>query len=82
LAAPLHPADRNAFINSAVMMLSQEPTVGRGSVHRVVRDLLATGLYRVDVVAGAGRPRAGAHHGYDHAGRRGRHGKKPTDDAA
>jgi hypothetical protein len=54
LAAPLHPDDRDPLIHSAVLMLSQEPELGPGAVHRIVRSLLATGLYRRDVVAGAG----------------------------
>jgi hypothetical protein len=65
------------------MMLSQEPDPGLGSVNRIARGLLATNLYSRDVVTGVGRPMMGAHSGYDHAGRRGRHVKKPpADDAA
>jgi hypothetical protein len=80
LAGPLHPTD----ISAAIALLKQEPDPGLGTVDRVARSLLALGTYRRDVVAGAGRPRAGAHAGTDHAGRRGRHGKLPPadDDAA
>jgi hypothetical protein len=38
--------------------------------------------FRDRSMTGVGRPRSGAHHGYDHTGRRGRHGKPPADDAA
>jgi hypothetical protein len=83
-AAPLHPDDRDAFIFACVNLLKSEKIVGPGTINRIIRELLALGTYRVDVVTGAGRPRAGPHHGYDHSGRRGRHGKpaKSTNNAA
>jgi hypothetical protein len=83
-AAPLHPADHEPFINAAIALLKSEAVIGPGIVNRVVRGLLALGSYRRDVVTGAGRPKAGPHHGYGRAARRARHGKsvKGTGDAA
>jgi hypothetical protein len=78
LAAPIHPTDHDEFIRDAISCLQQEPEPGLGTVNKIVRELLATHLYRIDVAAGVGRPRVGPHHGYP---ARGRHGKKPTDDA-
>jgi hypothetical protein len=53
-------------------------------VNRIVRELLATNLYQRSNTMGVhvGRPQVGPHHPYDHAGRRGHHGKRPDDDAA
>jgi hypothetical protein len=48
----------------------------------MIRELLSLGTYRRAATTGVGRPRAGAHHGNDRAGRRGRHGKRPADDDA
>ena len=52
------------------------------SVRVMIRELLSLGTYRRAATTGVGRPRAGAHHGYDRAGRRGRHDKRPADDDA
>ena len=48
----------------------------------MIRELLSLGTYRRAATIAVGRPRAGAHHGYDRAGRRGWHGKRPADDDA
>jgi hypothetical protein len=42
-AAPLHPIDRSAFLASVAARLRHEPEVGRGTVNRIVRELLRTG---------------------------------------
>jgi hypothetical protein len=81
-AAPLLPPDRESFIVACVQRLRFEPIASPGVTHRVIRALLATGHYRCAAAASVGRPKAGPHHGYDHAGRRGRHGKRPADDDA
>jgi hypothetical protein len=83
-AAPLSPLDREAFIDAAIRLLKQEPIFGPGTVNRIVRELLGTGVYRRDAITGVGRPMRGPHDPYDRKGRRGRHGKPPPadDDAA
>jgi hypothetical protein len=81
-AAPLWPPDREAFINAAIRLLKQEAVFGPGTVNRIVRELLATGVYRRDAITGVGRPLHEPQHLYARKGRRGRHGKPPAGDAA
>ena len=60
-AAPLSPLDREAFIDAAIRLLKQEPIFGPGTVNRIVRELLGTGVYRRDAITGVGRPMRGPH---------------------
>jgi hypothetical protein len=44
-AAALHPGDREPFFDALAHRLRGE-TVGDGSLHRAIRDLISTGAYR------------------------------------
>ena len=54
-AAALHEADREPFINAVVCRLRGE-IIGDGSIHRAIRDLMSTGVYRRQqtIAVGAG----------------------------
>ena len=46
-AAPLHQMNRSAFLVAIAERLGFESTVGPGTVNRVIRELLATRVYRL-----------------------------------
>jgi hypothetical protein len=46
-AAPLHQMDRSAFLVAVAERLGFESTVGPGTVNRIIRELLATRVYRL-----------------------------------
>jgi hypothetical protein len=47
-AAPLHPADRDGFIDACLIRMRSEVEIGPGTANRIVRELLALGTYRRD----------------------------------
>jgi hypothetical protein len=55
---PLAPPDRVAFMHALAQLLNQEPVQppGDGTVHRHVRQLLATGLYHRGETLAVGAP--------------------------
>ena len=67
-AAPLHQIDRSAFLVAVAERLGFESTVGPGTVNRIIRELLATRVYRlaegVAVGTGPSARHLGAHHEY------------------
>ena len=46
-AAPLHQMNRSAFLVAVAERLGCESTVGPGTVNRIIRELLATRVYRL-----------------------------------
>jgi hypothetical protein len=61
-ATPLHPVDRSAFVAAAMSRLQLEPVVGVGSVARIARELLQSGVYRrQDMLATGDAARAPVH---------------------
>jgi hypothetical protein len=78
LVAPLHPDSRDEFIRDAIAYLQLEPEPGLETANKIVRELLATGLYRRTAGLLMGDARAGPPRRI----RRGKHGMPPADDAA
>ena len=67
-AAPLHQMNRSAFLVAIAERLGFESAVGPDTVNRIIRELLATRVYRLAeehaVGTGPSARHAGAHHGY------------------